>query len=72
MRLQGDLPMRGYERMKSVLALFLIGTVTIILTAITIFPNSLLEVFSGSILALLLFQENSEHKNLKGRKKAKK
>lgn len=42
--------------------LFIIGSLTITLLAVIIFPNNILEVFSGSSLTLLLFQENERFK----------
>ena len=43
---------------KPTLALSLAAVATIVFIAVALFPSNILEVFSGSILALLLFHEN--------------
>ena len=52
---------------KTDFALFLIGSLTVTLLAVTVFPNNILQVYSGSFLALLLFQENEQFKLTKKR-----
>ena len=54
---------------KPTLALSLAAVATIVFIAVTVFPNNIIEVFSGSVLALLLFQENEQFKLTKKRER---